>query len=148
MNLNEFMELTIRKMGCMSSKMKAAVAKAGDELVEAAAEAVVDVAKDAMKDGVTAVKEIVKEAIEDGKEIAVAAIEEGKETVVEAIKGDDAPAAASAPAPVSVNARIASGINIEIPEIIIDPSKIPLHIADEIAARAATQEPTPLVTTE
>jgi hypothetical protein len=73
----------------MSSKMKAAVEKAGDELVEAAAEAVVDVAKDAMKEGVGAVKEIVKEAIEDGKEIAVAAMEEGKEAVVDAIKGDE-----------------------------------------------------------
>ena len=87
----------------MSSKMKAAVQKAGDELVEAAAEAVVDVAKDAMKEGVGAVKEIVKEAIEDGKEIAVAAMEEGKEAVVDAIKGDETlPAAeASSAAPVA-----------------------------------------------
>ena len=68
--------------------MKAAIAKAGDEIVEATAVAVVDIAKDAIKEGTAATKEIVKEAIEDGKEIAVAAMEEGKEAVVEAIKDE------------------------------------------------------------
>ena len=122
--------------------MKAAVAKAGDELVEAAATAVVDVAKDAMKDGVAAVKEIVKEAIEDGKEIAVAAMEEGKEAVVAAIR-DDAPESIMT----TVNVSMKRCIDVNIGEIIIDESKIPPHIAAEIAARAAEegipQEPEP-----
>ena len=112
--------------------MKAAVQKAGDELVEAAATAVVDVAKDAMKDGVVAVKEIVKEAIEDGKEIAVAAMEEGKETIVHAIKDDE-----PVPAMTTVNVSAKCCIDIDIGEIIIDESKIPPHIAAEIAAHAA-----------
>jgi hypothetical protein len=63
----------------MSSKMKAAVAKAGDEIVEELADAAVAITKEAIVAG----KGIAVEAVKDGKEIALAGMKELKEEIKE-----------------------------------------------------------------
>ncbi len=60
-------------MGCGSSKMKAAMEKAGDDIVTAVAEAGAEVTKEV----VVAAKDIAVEAIKEGKEIVTEAIKEG-----------------------------------------------------------------------
>ena len=80
----------------MSSKMKAAVEKAGDQMVEQVAEAVVAVTKEA----IVSATEIAVHAVKDVKEIAKEGLEEIKEDIKDRLM-DDEVAAEAAEAPVT-----------------------------------------------
>lgn len=80
----------LEKMGCGSSKLDAAMKKAGEEIAEAAIAAGTGLVVEVMKAGaeiageaVAVGKEIAGEAVEDAKEVVKKKIEEVKESVKE-----------------------------------------------------------------
>jgi hypothetical protein len=125
----------------MSSKMKAAVAKAGDEIVEELADAAVAITKEAIVAG----KAIAVEAVKDGKEIAVAGMEELKEEIKEHFNNEPEGAEEGvAPANVSVGlAEVTVMPHLvikQLPNVSISPALVTLG-AEAPAAAPAPVEP-------
>lgn len=108
-------------MGCGSSKLKAALEKAGEEMAVAAVKAGSELAVDAIKAGT----EIAKDVIEDAKEVAKDAAEnvmaEAKDAVkdiVEDIKDkieEVKPAEATKPAEFTFSEVLGTGIQVTAP---------------------------------
>lgn len=115
--------------------MKAAVAKAGDEIVEDVAKAVAVVAKEAIVAGTA----VAVEAVKDGKEIAVAGMEELKEEIKERFNNE--PEEEAAPANVSVGlAEVTVVPHLVIKQQSISPELVALG-AEAPAAAPAPVEP-------
>ncbi len=118
--------------------MKAAVAKAGDEIVEDVAKAVTTVTKEAIVAGTA----IAVEAVKDGKDIAVAGMKELKEEIKEHFNNE--PEEEAAPANVSVGlaeVTVAPHIVVKFPgHVSVSPELVALG-AEAPAAAPAPVEP-------
>ena len=122
-------------MGCGSSKMKAAVAKAGDEIVEELADAAVAITKEAIVAG----KVVAVQAVKDGKEIAVEGMKELKAEIKEHFNNEPEEPVAAPVAPETAtptNVIVSFGEVSIMPEIVIS-MRYPVSISEELVALGA-----------